>query len=51
MCEKCVEIDEKIERYGHLASRLLDSSMIEAIEAAIVDVLALKVQFHPAQEE
>jgi hypothetical protein len=52
-CEKFVEIDvdERIERYRTLGSRLLDSSMIEAIEMAIVDLPALKEQFHPAQEE
>jgi hypothetical protein len=51
MCENCVEIDGKVERYRSLASRLLDSSMIEGIEALIAELLALKQQLHPAQEE
>jgi hypothetical protein len=40
MCEKCAEIDEKVERYRSLASRLLDSSTIEGIEALITELLA-----------
>ena len=51
MCEKCVEIDEKVEHYRSLASRVLDGAMIKGIEALIADLLALKDQLHPAQEE
>jgi hypothetical protein len=51
MCEKCVEIDEKVEHYRSLASRLLDSATIKGIEALIADLLALKEQLHSAQEE
>ena len=51
MCEKCVEIDEKVEHYRSLAARVLDGAMIKGIEALIADLLALKDQLHPAQEE
>lgn len=51
MCEKCVEIDEKVDRYRSLASRILDSLTIEGIEALIAELLALKEQLHPTQEE
>jgi len=42
MCEKCIEIDEKVEHYRSLASRVLDGAMIKGIEALIADLLALK---------
>ena len=52
MCEKCIEIDEKVEHYRSLASRVLDgATMIKGIEALIADLLALKEKLHPAQEE
>jgi len=51
MCEKCVEIDEKVEHYRSLAARVLDGAMIKGIEALIADLLALKKKLHPAQEE
>ena len=51
MCEKCVEIDEKVEHYRSLASRLSDSATIKGIEALMADFLTLKEQFHSAQEE
>jgi hypothetical protein len=38
MCEKCIEIDEKVERYRSLASRLLDGATIKGIEALIADL-------------
>jgi hypothetical protein len=51
MCEKCVEIDEKVEHYRSLASRLLDGATIKGIVALIADLLALKEQLHPAQDQ
>ena len=51
MCEKCIEIDEKVEHYRSLASRVLDGAMIKGIEALIADLLALKEKLHRAQEE
>lgn len=48
MCAKCVAIDEKVERYRFLASRILDSSTIERIESLVADLLAIKGQLHPA---
>jgi hypothetical protein len=51
MCEKCAEIDEKVEHYRSLASRVLDDAMIKGMEALIADLLALKEQLHPAQDQ
>jgi hypothetical protein len=51
MCEKCVEIDEKVEHYRSLASRLLDGATIKGIEALIADLLALKERLHLAQDQ
>jgi hypothetical protein len=50
MCEKCVEIDEKVARYRALSARLLDRPIVERIKAFVADLLALKLQYYPEQE-
>jgi hypothetical protein len=42
MCE-CVEIDEKIEYYRLLASRITDPPLLEGIKGVIEQLQALKV--------
>ncbi|TAI66576.1 hypothetical protein [Bradyrhizobium sp. Leo170] len=51
MCEKCVEIDEKIEHYRALLSRVTDQLASEGIAQLIADLLAEKVALHPEQDE
>jgi hypothetical protein len=49
MCEQCVEIDKKIERYRRLASRLTDQATLDGIKQLIEQMQAQKVALHPEQ--
>ena len=51
MCEKCVELDERIEHYRSLAMQVMDDLMAEGIGKLIADLLAEKAGLHPADEE
>jgi hypothetical protein len=35
MCEKCVELDSKIEHYQHMASRITDQQILDGIKKLI----------------
>jgi len=50
MCEKCIELDGKIEQYRNLASALSDRLTTEGIADRIKEMEAQKVQFHPEQK-
>ena len=50
MCDKCVEIDEKITHYKELAERILDQTVLERIDVLIAALVAIKEQLHPEQE-
>jgi hypothetical protein len=47
MCEKCTELDSKIEHYRHMASRITDQPMLDGIKELIERMQAQKVAFHP----
>ena len=47
MCEKCVELDQKIEHYRQLSSRVLDERVIEGIRFLIAKFTAEKKALHP----
>jgi hypothetical protein len=49
MCEKCVEIDSKIEHYQGLASRVMDQPTIDGIQELIEHMKAQKAALHPEQ--
>jgi beta-phosphoglucomutase-like phosphatase (HAD superfamily) len=51
MCEKCVELDSKIERYQRMASRVTDQPLLDGIKELIEQMQALKVALHPEQEQ
>jgi hypothetical protein len=51
MCEKCVELDSKIEHYRRLASRLTDQPTIDGIKGLIERMQAQKLALHPEQEQ
>jgi hypothetical protein len=55
MCDKCFELDGRIEQYRKLASAISNSAIsdrvtIEGITDRIKEMEALKVQFHPKQK-
>jgi hypothetical protein len=47
MCEKCVEIDDKIEHYQRMASRMTDQAMRDGNKDLIEQMKAQKVALHP----
>jgi hypothetical protein len=47
MCEKCVELDSKIEHYQHMASRITDQATLDGIQQLIERMQAQKAAFTP----
>jgi hypothetical protein len=47
MCEKCVEIDHKIEQYARIARSVTDQLTLDRIKSAVVEMTAKKVALHP----
>jgi hypothetical protein len=47
MCDKCVELDKKIEHYRKIASSINDRSTAERIKALIEELQAKKAVLHP----
>jgi hypothetical protein len=50
MCEKCVELDSKIEHYQRLSSRISDTLTLDGIKELIERMKAEKAALHPDQE-
>jgi hypothetical protein len=51
MCEKCAELDSKIEHYQYMASRITDQQTLDGIKELIERVQAEKAALHPEQEQ
>jgi beta-phosphoglucomutase-like phosphatase (HAD superfamily) len=51
MCEKCVEIDQKIERYQRMSSRINDQPTLDGIKKLIEQLKAEKAALHPEQRQ
>jgi hypothetical protein len=50
MCEKCVELDGKIEHYRDIALlRMTDEAMLRGIKVLIARAKAQKAVLHPEQ--
>jgi hypothetical protein len=47
VCEKCVELDERIEHYGQLSRRITDQRTIDTIRLLIEKLSAEKRALHP----
>jgi hypothetical protein len=47
MCEKCVEIDGRIDHYGILGSRITDPALLDGIKELLERLHDLKVALHP----
>jgi hypothetical protein len=50
MCEKCAEIDRRIERFKVIVARFIDEHMTKAVGVAITDLEAQKAALHPKQK-
>jgi hypothetical protein len=50
MCDRCVEIDKKIDHYKWLAASIIDERTLEAVKSLIQKHEAEKSALHPKQE-
>jgi hypothetical protein len=50
MCDKCIELDGKIERYQRLSSGITDQATLDGIKQLIEHAKAQKTALHPEQE-
>lgn len=50
MCEKCAEIDNRIERYRRLLTGVADQVTVDRAKELIADLESQKVALHPDQE-
>jgi hypothetical protein len=51
VCEKCQELDRKIEHFRMLAARVLDQPTIDGIHDLIKKMEAEKAELHPEQNQ
>jgi hypothetical protein len=49
MCEKCVEIDQKIERYRRLQQSILDQYTVDQTKQLVAELEGQKAALHPEQ--
>ena len=50
MCDKCVELDGKIEHYRFMASRITDQAMLDGIKELIERAKDQKAALHPSKQ-
>jgi FAD/FMN-containing dehydrogenase len=51
MCDKCVELDGKIEHYQRLSSTITDQRTLDGIKELVERMKAQKTALHPEQTE
>jgi hypothetical protein len=51
MCEKCIELDGKIEHYQRLLPMITDQATLDGIKQLIEGIEAQKVALHPEQKQ
>ena len=47
MCDKCVELDGKIEHYERIRSSIADQLTVDRIKELVAEMNAQKAKFHP----
>jgi hypothetical protein len=50
MCERCVELDGKIEHYQRISTHVTDQLTLDGIAGLIKQMLAEKAALHPEQK-
>ena len=50
MCEECIEIDKKIERYRRIQQAIPDQVTVDKAKELVADLEAQKAAFHPDQQ-
>lgn len=51
MCDKCIQLDEKIEHYERLASGITDQLTLERLRELVRQMRAQKTALHPEQQK
>jgi beta-phosphoglucomutase-like phosphatase (HAD superfamily) len=51
MCDKCVELDRKIEHYQRVASGFTDQPLLDGIKELVERMKAQKAALHPDQNQ
>jgi hypothetical protein len=51
MCDKCDELDKKIEHYRSIGMQITDEKTIEGLKDLIEACLAQRAALHPDQKE
>jgi hypothetical protein len=51
MCDKCAELDGKIEHYQRLSRMVTDQAVLDAIKQLVTQMNAEKVALHPGQSK
>ena len=51
MCDKCIELDGKIEHYQHLSSTITDQRTLDGIKELIERMKAQKAALHLEEKE
>jgi hypothetical protein len=51
MCDKCIELDRKINRYRQITERVLDPLLAEGVGKLIEQVEAEKAALHPEPQK
>jgi hypothetical protein len=51
MCERCVELDERLRRYRRISDSINDQLTIDRIKGMIDDLEAQKAALHPEQKK
>jgi hypothetical protein len=51
MCDKCDELDRKIEHYNRISGSINDQLTIDRIKELVEQMWALKAALHPDQQK
>jgi hypothetical protein len=51
MCDKCIQLNKKIEHYERLALGMADDLTLERIRESVREMRAQKAALHPEQEQ
>jgi hypothetical protein len=51
MCDKCIQLDKKIERYESLASGVTDQLTLERLRELVREMRTQKTALHPQQQK
>jgi hypothetical protein len=51
MCDKCIQLDKKIEHYERLASAMADELTVERLRESVREMRAQKNALYPEQQK